>query len=1315
MLRAPFNLIKKAVERLAAEVAPKPDEVVTSSPAIEAPQVDAAVAAGGSVAVVSAKNDAGSTRGEIDPSRVGAYNATERFSIVAAVYNVGRYLDKFFGSIVNQTADFWSCIEVIVVDDGSTDDSAEICRSWVDQYPGNIRYLRQENAGQGAARNNGLRYARNDWVTFIDPDDFVSQDYFEQIDRALKKHANAGRPLRLLATNFFLYYEDIDVFQDGHALRYRFSKGDVRLPASNLGKHVVMHVNCTLFWRRHLVAERLEFDTRIKPSFEDGNFANRYLVSLVNFDVAFLSAPKYYYRKRSDASSTLDTAWEKPERYGDQLRYGYLGLIDYCLERKGEVPAFVQRTLMYDLAWYVKRFINEDLPVDILGEDGVQEFKMLMSAIMSHVSPQVIMDFDLAGVWFYHKVGLLSEFKDTAPDFNIVYCGRYDDVKCLLELKYFSRDAISAEDVRIDGARVIPAYASTRCHSLMGSPFVYERSLWIEVGDGMISISVSGKPARLSAAGKQHRSAVSLQDIVVALRPKAIASNGMPEQVAALRRAAREPAVMRKYAGCWLLMDRDSQADDNAEHLYRFLAREHPEIRAYFVLRSDSPHWPRLESDGFRLIDFGSDEHRLALLNAAHLASSHADNYIFGELDGKHYGDLLRYKYTFLQHGVTHHDLSRWLNRKNISCFIAATKPEYDSIVEGENYKFSSREVILTGFPRHDNLLSLRREPEKMILVMPTWRNSLVGPQLGQGNDRAINPEFHESEYAQYWGGFLRSAELQKIAEREGFKVVFLPHPNIVPYIDGFKLPAYIEVRAHDGAVSIQELFARASAMITDYSSVAFEMAYIERPVIYFQFDRESIYSGAHTTLQGYFDHRRDGFGPVCASSEEVLGNLAEIIRNDCRLTPKYQKRVNETFSLRDGQSCRRTYEAIVALDLALTPDEARQPALLDFARRTLTFGEWQDAYDAWQQLHGSEVVTKAEAAFSLAVCARKLGKFDECKSYLDEAELQGFDASLLLKEQASLAVALNEFEQAIANFRQWRRDNVLDPADARFIADMARAFRLLGKDQRAERLLSEAEDASHPDIRWEWAELASLRQCWEDAAECWSTFVSDGTRPEAALKYAEALLHLDRAEEAHETLARLPWEDMPPAVTRQRAELAFRFLDWKMAVKAWSLLEMAGELTPDEWLKYAKALRKRGEFEHAGQALENAAESTDLRTLMQERALLLSAQGRWVEAVAAWQAFLERRDLSPNRDGWLYLARAQMHAGELEAALRTVRRFARAKGDTEDSLALQAEIELAIEQARLAAASEAIADALEMTVSQDGPRDSREPAGAMA
>ena len=103
-------------------------------------------------------------------------------SVIMPIYNAEKYVKKSIESLVNQTTNE---IEIILVDDGSTDESASIC----DQYDGlkNVKIIHKENGGTCTARNQGLEHADGKYVSFIDADDFMDQMAYEKIIACLKK------------------------------------------------------------------------------------------------------------------------------------------------------------------------------------------------------------------------------------------------------------------------------------------------------------------------------------------------------------------------------------------------------------------------------------------------------------------------------------------------------------------------------------------------------------------------------------------------------------------------------------------------------------------------------------------------------------------------------------------------------------------------------------------------------------------------------------------------------------------------------------------------------------------------------------------------------------------------------------------------------------------------------------------------------------------------------------------------------------------------------------------------------------------------
>lgn len=835
-----------------------------------------------------------------------------KYSIVCAVYGVEEYLEQFFSSIINQELDFESHIEIIMIDDGSLDGSANVIKKWVSLYPNNIFYYKKENGGQASARNYGMQFVSNYWVSFIDPDDFVDNKYFLEVDKYIYQEKNIG----MVSCNFIFYKEESNEYSDSHPLKFRFSKVESTFKVGSFGQNIQLSVNSAFFRTSIIIDNSLEMDERIKPSFEDAHFVGKYLLLLNNENIGFLKLAKYFYRKREDGSSTLDTTWQSKKHYCDKLKYGSLDLLESSLRKKKKVPEYIQRTVLYDYIWYVKYIVNHQELLSFLDQKDKLEFIELSKNIFSYIDSNVIEGFNLAGCWFFHKVGMLGYFKKERFSHQIVYMPTYDSISGCLQIKYFYSNAMPEESFYINEEKIDPLFSTIRVHDFLGENFVNERIIWLSLNNTYhnLAISLDGFDTRLSMAGRQYAGGVSIAHIINILKKQRLDDLRFPASVRLLRKQSRAVDALRVYKNAWVLMDRDTQSDDNAEHLYRYLSENHPDLNIFFVLRKTSYDWQRLRSLKFNLLEFNSNAHHLALLNADHLISSHADHYVTNLLDRKWYSDMLNYRYTFLQHGVTQNDLSNWLNSKPIDLFITVTPEEFNSIVgKKTRYKYSKKEVSLTGLPRHDTLLGLNKRigTEKLIVIMPTWRQGITGNTLGLGNDREVNKEFYSSDYALAWKSFLHLEKLEKLSTLHGYKIVFFPHANMQLYTDWFDVPKYIEVISADSIQSMQHLFCKASIMITDYSSVAFEMAYLDKAVIYYQFDYNFVFGGGHTTSKGYYNYKKDGFGEVCATEQELFLSLSKLLQNNGKLEDVYQQRINNTFIYRDGLCCQRVYAAI--------------------------------------------------------------------------------------------------------------------------------------------------------------------------------------------------------------------------------------------------------------------------------------------------------------------------------------------------------------------------------------------------------------------
>lgn len=926
-----------------------------------------------------------------------------QYTVVSAVYNVGRYLDDYFKSLVNQKLDFKKHIHLVLVDDGSTDDSANIIKKWKAKYPDNITYVWKENGGQASARNLGIEFVNTKWVSFIDPDDFVDSYYFYEIDNALFNKND----IKFISCNFIFYFEDINQYKDNHPLKYRFEKGDRFLNYLSLNKDIQLSVNSALFSMEIISQNNVRFNDNIKPNFEDAHFVSKYLYNFTNEKVAFLKKAKYFYRKRSDGTSTLDTSWEKKGLYDTVLEHGCLNLLEDYAVKYGRVPDRMQITVLYHLIWYIKKIVNNNHVISFLTDAEKDKFKSLMFDIFNYIDEKTIIEFNLGGAWFFHKVGLLGLYKEKDPSFQIAYISKYDHHKKMVQLRYFIRQE-TFQSVCLDGIDTIPSYAKTISHTFIDDNFVLERRIWVYVGNAeKIALKIGNMNAKLSLGNNQNNNSLKISTIsnyFKSLKPKYTISN--------------------IYKDAWLFIDRDRYADDNAEHLYRYVQKNYPERKIYFVIKKNTSEWERLEKDNFNLIDFASKDYEEALKSCDKVISSHANHYVTNYL-GKQM--LAGRHFVFLQHGITKDDLSEWLNKKeNIDCFITATQSEYNSIAGNFNhYNYTKKEVVLTGFPRHDNLIKNKIKTERVVLIMPTWRQNAVGPVIGEGDERAINPNFLNTEFAKNWMDLIHSEKLKEMLIKYEFKAIFFPHSLIKPYIQQLDIPNYIDVIT-DYSGSMQELFSRAAMIVTDYSSVAFEMAVQKKQAIYFQFDEDEVFSGGHTYAKGYFDYRKHGFGPVTKSLNELLVMLDSILQADAIPENHIIERIEKTFCCLDGNSCERAYSAINSLNEPYDIKSNSLEVIEEYVLQASKNEVWNIAELRIQTYLSLANYIKSELLLLMVKACRLQNKFRDAAYYLNLFKnIEGESCQLYFEEQALISMAMLRWDVAIKYWQLIKKDTI--------------------------------------------------------------------------------------------------------------------------------------------------------------------------------------------------------------------------------------------------------------------------------------------------
>lgn len=1160
-------------------------------------------------------------------------NGNHDYTVVSAVYNVGRYLEQYFKSLTTQRLNFKNNLYLILVDDGSTDESAEIIKKWQRKYPNNIQYISKLNGGQASARNLGLQYVKTEWVTFIDPDDFIDNNYFLSVDRFIEEKKN--QEIKLISCNFIFYFDDVKLFKDTHPLKYRFSKGDQLIPIKNMGKHVQLSVNSVFFETKKIQENEIVFDEEIKPNYEDAEFITKYLFPLQSGNVAFLKSAKYFYRKRSDGTSTLDKAWEKPGLYDVVLQKGCINSMKKYLDSGQEIPESLQIKILYHLFWYLKRYINNRERLSFLTDIEICKFEEQVRKIFSMIDDKVIMQFSLAGCWFYHKVGMLGCFKNSDPAFQIVYVESYDTVKELVQLRYFTR-AHELESLLVNGIDITPSFTKTIRHDFLGKNFVNERRLWVKLhSSSLLKVEISGKNANISLAAKQEKNG---------LRGTAIVEH--------FRKSTPSYPINLAYKGAWLLMDRDSCADDNAEHLYRYIQKNIPEINIFFALRKESNDWDRLKSEGFNLLNFGSNEHINVLQNCSKVISSHADYSITNFLGPKM---LHNRHFVFLQHGVIKDDLSRWLNSKdNIDCFITASKPEFDSIISNNSgYKYSKKEVVLTGLPRHDSLISNINQDARTILIMPTWRSNIVGEANKIGSQREINKSFKDTEYFKHWNSVLHSEKLRTYSDKYNYKVLFLPHINIMPYIEFFDTPEFIEIVKDR---RIQEVFSNSSLLITDYSSVAFDMAVQSKSTLYYQFDEDQIFNGSHTYAKGYFDYRKDGFGNVATTENDFFIFLDNMLSNGAKTTELIQQRINSTLTLRDGNSCQRVLEAILALDKPLQEEFFDLDIEIEYAEKASSENDWKLAFHRWNKISNiAQCNIKERAKIETLKSLNNLANPNTAIDFLEN----NFNLTLNNIDIKNPDELLRECAKSYINILEWNKsleliNMITSPTEEDILISM-RCYAENYNYLMFEKLVSQdtllstesliIRDAWYLISKGDWSASNQLIQQNISLLVC-----NDFIKFNAYLILAKTSMNLEDFTSSKENLDIISKDCKTKYnLNCYHAQLAFLQKDWNKTIELLSKEFKNSYLIPDALkLIYIKALRFQKKYSEAVSLLCNSEISfCNNKELTYELAEIYTSLGQWTNASKLWTELLDYSDVS-----YFRLAHAYRMNGQIDQAL---------------------------------------------------------------
>ena len=246
-----------------------------------------------------------------------------KVSIIVPIYNVEMYIEKCLETLVNQTL---KDIEIILVNDGSKDSSAEIAKKYLEKYPEKIIYLEKENGGLSDSRNYGLPHAKGEYIAFLDSDDYVEENMYEEMYELAKKEDSD-----MVQCNFYWEYPDKNKKKIGELKQYSNKKEmlvKTRVEAWNkLIKREILVKNPEIRFPKGLRYEDVEFTYKLIPYVEKISILNKPFIHYIQRGNSISNTQNERTKEIFNVLDNVIKYYKEKnlyEEYKEQLEYVYV-------------------------------------------------------------------------------------------------------------------------------------------------------------------------------------------------------------------------------------------------------------------------------------------------------------------------------------------------------------------------------------------------------------------------------------------------------------------------------------------------------------------------------------------------------------------------------------------------------------------------------------------------------------------------------------------------------------------------------------------------------------------------------------------------------------------------------------------------------------------------------------------------------------------------------------------------------------------------------------------------------------------------------
>ena len=870
------------------------------------------------------------------------------FSVIIAIYNSEKYLDECIESLIFQTIGFKK-IQIILINDGSTDHSENICIKYQNNFKENILYIKIKHSGVSKARNVGLNFANGTFINFLDADDKWDYQAFNYISLFLEKYND----INLVAGRIKFF----EAQENYHPLDYKFYKTRI-VNLSQEYTSIQLSASSSILRKSAIKGKYFNEDVYYC---EDSRFINSIL--LLNPIMGLIKEAIYFYRRRNDFSSAINNQNKNLEFYFGTINNVSKFLINSSISLFNCILPFIQFLIIYDLFWRIQSHAFY-----FLSSKNFKKYKLTIEGILEQIDDKYIIEQKI--VSNKYKIFVLSKkyHRDLRYDIKLknssFMYSNYVIIDLIKKKNIFDLRILNIKNnvlyleaidnlwlprkkydyfIKIENRKFYPKYLENSHYdfytmygmSQKGRTIIFEIPLQIknkcqtiyfyisymdENSEIFISLGLFSHIPPLSngyfASGnfiiKYHENRLNLFQYNEKVENQFERQycfelhQNKKEYIINLRKYVKHKKKFKKNYEIWIINDRQDKAGDNGEFFFRYLNKKKPKgIKPYFVIEKKSRDYKRLKNLG-NILALKSERYKKIFAESNKIISSISDEWTdnpYNE-DKIYIRDLLHFDFILLNNGIMKNDLSNLLNRfdKNYSLIIISSKSEFKSIMNF-NYGYNKNNIFLAGMSRFDNIIKYKNAKKNTIAIIPLLREVIKDNKIFTNNKSKNSILFNSNNFYEFYNDLINDKKLLLFMKKYNYKGLLCISPNF-EFNRYFIKNEQFSVLENCDYQSHKELLLTSSLLVTDYSNIFLDFGYLKKPIIFAHFDYEQ-YKIINPKIE-FFNYQRDGFGQICKDLKCTIKEIIFHIENCCLIRKKYMKRIKLFFEYSDNKNNER-------------------------------------------------------------------------------------------------------------------------------------------------------------------------------------------------------------------------------------------------------------------------------------------------------------------------------------------------------------------------------------------------------------------------